>query len=1458
MAVVATLSKGYDLEYIWKQVDRGPAKDAAGYYLQASETGGEPPGHWWGAGARALGLELGQVVERGAYELLFGQRKAPDGTQLSRPPGGGRKAADVYAALLAAEPHATAERKHELRIQAARQARQGPLFFDLTISLSKSISIFHASLGENVRLAGEAGDLAGEEYWSGLVAEMDEMIWQAVRAGFDYFQREAGYTRTGSHNTRVHGRETGQWHEADLAVAHWLQHTSRDGDMQLHVHSQIAHVARTVLDGKWRAPDSLGYNEHVGAVAAIVSQHLEEALTARFGVAWEARDDGHGFEIKGISGEMMRLFSSRRESITADVRVRAARFEQQHGRAPSQRELARLAQASNFATRAAKHGALDSAQLHAGWADTLTRRMGVSLASVAPSVWHDRGGGHANAGPRGADDPSPAPSPLVVSRAAQKAVALAQQDKSTWTRADVIKYLGRVLPRTGMDPAAAAALLEEIADRALASEFEPVACLEAPEPAEVPETLRRADGRSVYQRHGGVRFATHAQLTMEQRMLALARAGGAPRLDRAGAARALGADLAQLEAALAGDAQDAQEPRTRAGLRADQAAAALSVLTDGRRVSVINAPAGTGKTWVLAAAGRAWAAAGLGRVIGITPSQSARNTLAAGVPVSYNAAQFLGPLPGQRGARGPIQLRSGDLVLMDEASMVANPDLADVIAQAAGSGAKVILAGDTQQLQAVESGGGLSLLAESLGFVRLAEPTRFCERWEQAASLRLRVGDTTVLATYDQHARIIGGEPEQMMDAAAAAYVALTSDGTDVLLMAADHALRRELSRRIRDDLIELGLVRRRHGVRIADGNQASPGDLIVCTRNDHSVEAGEPGRTLANGDLLRIEAVTERGLVVRRALDADPQTGRRRWTERNFLYSHFGDAELGYAVTDHVAQGRTVHVGLAVITGTEDRQHAYVALTRGTDTNMAYVFTVSLKRADPAPGPRPAPELARYDRLTAERTAQPASPAAAGPRDALGVLAGVLDRDGQQLSASQTRQRALADADHLATLNAIWIAETTAARERHYRDLLLASLPPEYRREPGHQARWLGRTLRAAELAGLDTGQVLTAAIGERDLAGARDVAAVIDARLRDRIGAVVPAPAGPWSGQVPAIADPERRAYLTEIAALMDARKVRIGEHAADNAMPWAVNALGPVPDDPLDRLGWQRRASSIGAWRELSGHRDPADPIGPEPVAAAPDLRAAWHEALTALGPVDGPDVRGMPDGRLLHLRDTYPIETAWAPRYVGDELRQVRAAARDACLAGLRASAEAAAAERCGDRDSATRQHELAVSYQALHQAYRQREAVFAATMEDRADWDAATRAQRHLAVAADAELRRRHPYQRYSPLRSAEPESASQTERAELTLNSGTPPGEMGQWIKDLATAHRTFAERLADRQSLIIPSHDPELGDLGQAFPPWPAPDRDAILQPPKPEIRPSQQVLERVADRDTDWEAAD
>ena len=59
------------------------------------------------------------------------------------------------------------------------------------------------------------------------------------------------------------------------------------------------------------------------------------------------------------------------------------------------------------------------------------------------------------------------------------------------------------------------------------------------------------------------------------------------------------------------------------------------------------------------------------------------------------------------------------------------PDLADLIAYARACRGKLVLAGDTSQLQAVENGGGMSLLAGALGYARLAEPTRFRAVWEQ-------------------------------------------------------------------------------------------------------------------------------------------------------------------------------------------------------------------------------------------------------------------------------------------------------------------------------------------------------------------------------------------------------------------------------------------------------------------------------------------------------------------------------------------------------------------------------------------------------------------------------------------------------------------------------------------------------------------------------------------------------
>lgn len=110
---------------------------------------------------------------------------------------------------------------------------------------------------------------------------------------------------------------------------------------------------------------------------------------------------------------------------------------------------------------------------------------------------------------------------------------------------------------------------------------------------------------------------------------------------------------------------------------------------------------------------------------------------------------------------------------------------------------------------------------------------------------------------------------------------------------------------------------------------------------------------------------------------------------------------------------------------------------------------------------------------------------------------------------------------------------------------------------------------------------------------------------------------------------------------------------------------------------------------------------------------------------------------------------------------------------------------------------------------------------------------------------------------HPPLRSAELPPATQTQRDELTLTPGEQIQGMSQWINDLARAAPRVANRLAERQSLTIPAQDRDYEDLGSAFTAWTGARKDAILQPPKPEIQPSARMLERAIDRDLDMEAA-
>ncbi len=357
----------------------------------------------------------------------------------------------------------------------------------------------------------------------------------------------------------------------------------------------------------------------------------------------------------------------------------------------------------------------------------------------------------------------------------------------------------------------------------------------------------------------------------------------------------------------------------------------------------------------------------------------------------------------------------------------------------------------------------------------------------------------------------------------------------------------REASRRIRDDLIHLSIVDPGHEIQLADGARASVGDLIICRENNHAVNAGERGRSLANGDTLRIEAIRDGAAIVHRALDCDPRTGARRWTDRASIYTGYDTADLGYAVTGHGAQGRTVRVGLSLLTGNGDRQWLYVAMTRGTEKNAAIALTRPARLAEPEAGTRPAPELARHDQLTRQRTGLPATAAPPGhspePRDAIAVAADILGRNGSHTSATDTRKQALSNADHLAILNAMWQGETTRLHNDRYRELVLAELPPQHAADglTSPQATWLWRTLRAAEHVGLDLRETLRQAMAARSLTGAQDLASVLDYRLRQLVGPLVPQPPPPWSARVPEVSDPEQQRFLTELGAAMDARKDR-----------------------------------------------------------------------------------------------------------------------------------------------------------------------------------------------------------------------------------------------------------------------------------------------------------------------------
>ena len=174
-----------------------------------------------------------------------------------------------------------------------------------------------------------------------------DALLASARAAVARVER-ALYVRTGPQGTEYRDA-------AGSVAAAFLQHTSREGDPQLHVHIAVMNLAQRgdQADARWRTlHGAMLYQERL-AVAAYAARELATRLTD-LGYVLVPREDGNGFEIGGVDQAVMDAFSSRRAQITPEVARMAEEYRQRYGREPSRRTLWAMAQAATLETRKAK------------------------------------------------------------------------------------------------------------------------------------------------------------------------------------------------------------------------------------------------------------------------------------------------------------------------------------------------------------------------------------------------------------------------------------------------------------------------------------------------------------------------------------------------------------------------------------------------------------------------------------------------------------------------------------------------------------------------------------------------------------------------------------------------------------------------------------------------------------------------------------------------------------------------------------------------------------------------------------------------------------------------------------------------------------------------------------------------------------------------------------------------
>ena len=329
-------------------------------------------------------------------------------------------------------------------------------------------------------------------------------------------------------------------------------------------------------------------------------------------------------------------------------------------------------------------------------------------------------------------------------------------------------------------------------------------------------------------------------------------------------------------------------------------------------LSMVVGFAGSGKSATLGVAKEAWESAGY-TVRGAALSGIAAENLESGSSIaSRTIASF------EHGwARGYDRLTTRDVLVIDEAAMIGTRQLQRVLAEASDAGAKVVMVGDAQQLQAIEAGAAFRMLAEHHGAAEIGEVRRQSLEWMRDATRDLALGRTgEALGAYDR-ARMVQAEPSR--DAARTALIDRW-DAERRADPAASRIILTHLNKEVamlneaaRARLAEQGELGRDFAVRTERGlRDFADNDRILFLKNERDLG-------VKNGTLGTVERAAADTLAVR--LD----DGRRIAVDLK-SYAHI---DHGYAATVHKTQGMTVDRTHVLATPGMDAHSAYVALSR-------------------------------------------------------------------------------------------------------------------------------------------------------------------------------------------------------------------------------------------------------------------------------------------------------------------------------------------------------------------------------------------------------------------------------------------------------------------------------------------------------------------------------------------------